>query len=108
MTMEIEPVGHPGFAFALGQFGWIIVDRSPFTRLSHPFSFSLNGRPHGRRVALTIRALGDFSARIATFPVGAKVYVDRPHGVFTMDRQQAQGYVFIGGGWGSHRYSACC
>ena len=35
-----------------------------------------------------------------TFPVGAKVYVDGPHGVFTMDRQQAQGYVFIGGGVG--------
>jgi predicted ferric reductase len=100
-TMEIEPVGHPGFAFAPGQFGWIIVDRSPFTRVSHPFSFSSAGdRTDGGRVALTIRSLGDFSARIATFPVGAKVYVDGPHGVFTMDRQQAQGYVFIGGGVG--------
>jgi predicted ferric reductase len=67
----------------------------------HPFSFSSAGdRADGGRVALTIRSLGDFSARIATFSVGAKVYVDGPHGVFTMDRQQAQGYVFIGGGVG--------
>jgi predicted ferric reductase len=100
-TMQIEPVGHPGFAFAPGQFGWIIVDRSPFTRVSHPFSFSSAGdRSDGGRVALTIRALGDFSAQVATFAVGAKVYVDGPHGVFSMDRQQAQGYVFIGGGVG--------
>jgi predicted ferric reductase len=100
-TMQIEPVGHSGFAFEPGQFGWIIVDRSPFARVSHPFSFSSAGdRSDGGRVALTIRALGDFSARVATFPVGTKVYVDGPHGVFSMDRQQAQGYVFIGGGVG--------
>ncbi len=100
-TLEIEPVGHSGFAFAPGQFGWIIVDRSPFTRFSHPFSFSSAGDcADSGRVALTIRALGDFSARVAEFPIGAKVYVDGPHGVFTMDRQQAQGYVFIGGGVG--------
>jgi predicted ferric reductase len=100
-TMQIEPVGHPGFAFEPGQFGWIIVDRSPFARASHPFSFSSAGdRSDGGRLALTIRALGDFSARVATFPAGTKVYVDGPHGVFSMDRQQAQGYVFIGGGVG--------
>ncbi len=28
------------------------------------------------------------------------MYVDGPHGVFTMDAHQAQGYVFIGGGVG--------
>ncbi len=100
-TMEIEPVGHPGFAFQPGQFGWIIVDRSPFTRENHPFSFSSAGDlSDGGRVALTIRALGDFSERVAAFPVGTKVYVDGPHGVFSMDRRQAQGYVFIGGGVG--------
>jgi predicted ferric reductase len=100
-TMEIEPVGHPGFAFAPGQFGWIIVDRSPFTRYSHPFSFSSAGdHADSGRVALTIRALGDFSAQVASLQVGARLYVDGPHGVFTMDRQQAQGYVFIGGGVG--------
>jgi predicted ferric reductase len=81
--------------------GWIIVDRSPFTRFSHPFSFSSAGdRADSGRIALTIRALGNVSAQVATLPVGAKVYVDGPHGVFTMDRQQAQGYVFIGGGVG--------
>ena len=100
-TMVIEPVGHAGFSFQPGQFGWIVVDRSPFARVQHPFSFSSTGDvPPGGRIALTIRAAGDFTRRIGSFPEGAKVYVDGPHGVFTMDLQQAQGYVFIGGGVG--------
>lgn len=100
-TMRIEPVGHRGFAFEPGQFGWIVVDQSPFARTSHPFSFSSAGdRSNGGQVALTIKALGDFTDRIATFPAGTKVYVDGPHGVFSIDRQQAQGYVFIAGGIG--------
>jgi predicted ferric reductase len=100
-TMLIEPDGHRGFAFQPGQFGWIIVDRSPFARVSHPFSFSsaAEGNTDGH-VSLTIKASGDFTSRIASFPTGTRVYVDGPHGVFTMDRQQAQGYVFIAGGVG--------
>jgi predicted ferric reductase len=99
--MVIEPAGHSGFTFQPGQFGWIIVDRSPFARVHHPFSFSSDASGNsGRRVALTIKASGDFTSRVASFPVGAKVYVDGPHGVFSMDRRQAQGYVFIGGGVG--------
>ncbi|WP_344751773.1 hypothetical protein [Gryllotalpicola koreensis] len=31
---------------------------------------------------------------------GTRVYVDGPHGVFSMDRRQAPGYVFIAGGVG--------
>jgi len=90
-TMVIEPVGHAGFSFQPGQFGWIVVDRSPFARVQHPFSFSSAGDvPPGGRIALTIRAAGDFTRRIGSFPEGAKVYVDGPHGVFTMDLQQAQ------------------
>jgi predicted ferric reductase len=100
-TMVIEPVGHSGFVFQPGQFGWIVVGRSPFTRTNHPFSFSSSGDvSDDGRVALTIKATGDFTNQIASFPVGTKVYVDGPHGVFSMDLQQAQGYVFIGGGVG--------
>jgi predicted ferric reductase len=100
-TMVIEPVGHGGFSFEPGQFGWIVVDRSPFSRSDHPFSFSSEGdRTDGGRISLTIRALGDFTRGVASFRVGTRVYLDGPHGVFTMDRQQAQGYVFIGGGVG--------
>jgi predicted ferric reductase len=78
-TMLIEPVGHPGFAFQPGQFGWIIVGRSPFARVSHPFSFSSAADGNtGGRVALTIKAAGDFTSRVSSFPTGTQVYVDGP------------------------------
>ena len=42
-TLVIEPVGHRGFGFDPGQFGWIAIDRSPFSITQHPFSFSSAG-----------------------------------------------------------------
>jgi predicted ferric reductase len=100
-TMVIEPVGHEGFSFDPGQFGWIIVDRSPFALTHHPFSFSSSGDVDpGGEVALTVKANGDFSASIPDQKPGVTVYVDGPHGVFSMERYQAMGYVFIAGGVG--------
>ncbi len=100
-TMVVEPVGHAGFAFEPGQFGWVIVGRSAFATVHHPFSFSSAGDvPAGGSVALTIKAAGDFTSTIAAVAPGTRVYLDGPHGVFSMDREQAPGYVFIAGGVG--------
>ncbi len=100
-TLVIEPVGHEGFSFDPGQFGWIAVGRSPFTITQHPFSFSSAGDTMpGGPVAVTIKAVGDFTRTIPTVTAGTRVYVDGPHGVFSMDRRQAPGYVFIAGGVG--------
>lgn len=100
-TLVIEPVGHPGFAFDPGQFGWITVGRSPFSITQHPFSFSSAGDiPPGGAVSMTIKAAGDFTRTIPRVKTGTRVYVDGPHGVFSMDQRQAPGYVFIAGGVG--------
>ena len=100
-TLVIEPVGHAGFRFDPGQFGWIAVNTSPFAITQHPFSFSsMADTPPGGPVSLTIKAAGDFTASIPLVAAGSRVYVDGPHGVFSMDRRQAPGYVFIAGGIG--------
>lgn len=100
-TLVIEPVGHPGFRFHPGQFGWIAVNRSPFSITQHPFSFSSTAETEpGASLAMTIKAAGDFTATIPSVAPGTRVYVDGPHGVFSMDRSEAPGYVFIGGGVG--------
>jgi predicted ferric reductase len=100
-TLVIEPVGHKGFGFDPGQFGWIAVGRSPFAITQHPFSFSSAAdTPPGGPVAMTIKAAGDFTNTVAGVTPGTRVYVDGPHGVFSMDRRQAPGYVFIAGGVG--------
>lgn len=100
-TLVIEPVDHEGFSFDPGQFGWIAVGRSPFSITQHPFSFSSAADVEpGGTVALTIKAAGDFTTTIPEVAVGTKVYLDGPHGVFSMDSRQAPGYVFIAGGVG--------
>jgi predicted ferric reductase len=100
-TLVIEPVGHRGFAFDPGQFGWIAVGRSPFSVTQHPFSFSSAGdTPAGGTISITIKAAGDFTRTIPNVEPGTRVYLDGPHGVFSMDRRQAPGYVFIAGGVG--------
>jgi predicted ferric reductase len=100
-TLVVAPVGHDGFRFDPGQFGWIAVGRSPFSITQHPFSFSSAAdTPQGGTISITIKAAGDFTRLIPTVKPGTRVYVDGPHGVFSMDRRQAPGYVFIAGGVG--------
>ena len=49
---------------------------------------------------MSIKELGDFTHTIKDVATGARVYVDGPHGVFTCDRYDGPGFVFIGGGVG--------
>jgi predicted ferric reductase len=67
----------------------------------HPFSFSSPGEPlPGGRVAVTVKALGDWTRRVGLAELGRRVYLDGPHGEFSMDLHQAPGYVFIAAGVG--------
>ncbi len=98
-TLVLEPIGHPGMAFMPGQFAWIKLAISPFTLEEHPFSFSSSAERQDR-LQFGIKALGDFSSRVGTIPVGTRAFLDGPHGAFSIDRYQAVGYVFIAGGVG--------
>jgi predicted ferric reductase len=98
-TLVLKPDGHAGFAFEPGQFGWMMVGRSPFALTQHPFSFSSNAEQAGR-LSFTIKARGDFTASIAALRPGTRAYVDGPHGVFSPDRNEGPGFVFIAGGVG--------
>jgi len=98
-TLVMEPEGHPGFRFTPGQFGWLSVWRSPFAVTGHPFSFSASAEAPGGRVEMTIRNLGDFTARVQKMPVGQRVYLDGPYGAFTIG-QPADMHVLVAGGIG--------
>jgi predicted ferric reductase len=98
-TLVLRPDGHAGFRFDPGQFGWLMVGRSPFALTQHPFSFSSSAEQEGR-LSFTIKARGDFTRSIASLKPGARAYVDGPHGVFSPDRAEGPGYVLIGGGVG--------
>jgi predicted ferric reductase len=99
-TLVMRPEGHAGFRFAPGQFGWLTLWASPFRITGHPFSFSSSAAVADGRVEMTIRNLGDFTARIPRVTVGERVYLDGPYGAFTIDRNPADMHVLIAGGVG--------
>jgi predicted ferric reductase len=86
------------FRFEPGQFGWFAIGRSPFSLTQHPFSFSSSAE--GGEVELAVKALGDFTSTVSQLEPGTTVYVDGPHGVFSMDQDEGPGFGFIAGGVG--------
>ena len=99
VNIDIEAVDHEGFRFHPGQFAWIKVGDTPYTLEEHPYSFASSAE-ESTRLSFGVKALGDFSERLQGIEPGTTVYVDGPHGAFSVDRGQAPGYVFIAGGVG--------
>ncbi len=109
-TLILKPNNHKGFSFQPGQFAWIKNGRTPFGMGQHPISISSQGDVEpGGTIAFTIKQLGDWSGeQVPALKPGGQMWVDGPHGIFSMDREQAMGYVFIGGGIGiTPLYSMC-
>jgi predicted ferric reductase len=98
-VLTLRPAGHDGLRFEPGQFAWITVGRSPFSVTSHPFSFCSSAETNGS-VEVAIKAAGDFSSSVATVEPGTEVYVDGPHGVFSIDQYEGAGFCLIAGGVG--------
>jgi len=98
-VLTLRPVGHDGLRFEPGQFAWITVGRSPFSVTSHPFSFCSTAEADGS-VEVAIKAAGDFSSSVATVEAGTEVYLDGPHGVFSIDEYEGAGFCLIAGGVG--------
>jgi len=101
-TLILKPVGHDGWSFEPGQFAWIKTGKTPLRWGQHPISLSSMGDVQpGGTVAFTIKNLGDWSGEeVPVLKPGQRVWIDGPHGVFSLDRHQAMGYVFIAGGIG--------
>ena len=109
-TLTLRPVGHDGFDFKPGQFSWLKTGRTPFGVGQHPISMSSGGDvPPGGTISFTVKSLGDWSEKeVPTLKSGDTMWLDGPHGVFSMDREQAMGYVFIGGGIGITPLHSMC
>ena len=102
-TLRLRPDGHPGWGFEGGQFAWINLNKSPFSFEQHPISMSSCGDVAGAggEIAFTIKDLGDWSGqKVPAVKPGDRVWLDGPHGVFTLDSVPAPGYVFLAGGVG--------
>ena len=97
-SVALTPPGGTDFRFQPGQFAWFAIGRSPFSLTQHPFSFSSSAERS--EVEVAIKALGDFTSTVSELELGTKVYVDGPHGVFSIDQDEGPGFALIAGGVG--------
>jgi predicted ferric reductase len=95
-TLVLKPPR--GFRFEPGQFAWFAIGRSPFSLTQHPFSFSSSAERD--EVELAVKALGDFTSTVGDLEPGTTVYVDGPHGVFSIDQDEGPGFGLVAGGVG--------
>jgi predicted ferric reductase len=65
---------------------------------AHPFS--LSRAPDGRSLRITVKALGDHSARVGDIPLGTRVVAEGPFGVFTAAARRREKVLLIAGGIG--------
>jgi predicted ferric reductase len=97
-TLVLEPPAEANFRFEPGQFAWFAIGRSPFSFTQHPFSFASSAERD--EVELAVKALGDFTSRVGELEPGTTVYVDGPHGAFSIDQDEGPGFGLIAGGVG--------
>ena len=101
-TLVLAPVHlrRGGLRFAPGQFVWLRLRRAVVGTEEHPFTIASSARVTGR-LELTVRDSGDFSGLISTLGPGSKVWLDGPHGSFTVEAaRDGEGLVLLAGGVG--------
>jgi predicted ferric reductase len=81
-----------------GQFFlWRFLDGKRW-RSAHPFS--LSAAPDGRSLRITVKALGDHTARLGELRPGTRVFAEGPFGVFTDRVRRREKALLIAGGIG--------
>lgn len=79
-------------------FNWRFLTKDRWHE-SHPFS--LSAAPTDTELRFTVKALGDSTADFAMMPIGTRVIIEGPYGIFTRDMaRQFKHVTLIGGGVG--------
>jgi predicted ferric reductase len=99
VTLVLHATGHRGVPFRPGQFVWLKIGTSPFVFEEHPFTISSPSTEPWRKEFM-IKGIGDFSELVAGLRPGRGVFIDGPHGSFTLDGLGSDEFVFIAGGVG--------
>lgn len=78
-------------------FQWRFLDRQRWFE-SHPFS--LSAAPDGKSFRITVKALGDFTSRLADVKPGTYMVAEGPYGGLTRRAQKKSQVALIAGGIG--------
>jgi predicted ferric reductase len=81
-----------------GQFYFWRFFTKGFWYTQHPFS--LSEAPKGDSFRITVKNLGDHSAKFGEIPVGTRVFAEGPFGVFTDESRTEEKALLIAGGIG--------
>jgi predicted ferric reductase len=95
----LAPARGRSFRFVAGQFAWVTFGRRPLAVFDNPFSIS-SSPSELPRVRLLVKARGDTSGGLGELPAGAPVYLDGPHGNFTLEGRRGKAICLIAGGIG--------
>jgi predicted ferric reductase len=98
-SLTLEPDGHAGLAYRAGQFAWLRLNCSAFSVREHPFSIA-SAPTDGKALRFLIKEVGDFTRQIGALPIGARAYVDGPHGALCLEGRREPGIFMIAGGAG--------
>lgn len=85
------------FTYVPGQFAFVRLTASAVDREEH--HFSLSSSPTEENLSMTIKNLGDYTAKIPAVRAGERLDLEGPYGVFSTINQQSA-IVFIAGGIG--------
>jgi predicted ferric reductase len=98
ISLRISGRGLSRYHARAGQFFfWRFLERG-FWYTQHPFS--LSEAPNGDSFRITVKALGDHTARFDRIRVGTRVLAEGPFGVFTADTRSREKVLLIAGGIG--------
>ncbi len=98
VSVEIAGVRLDELRVRPGQFFcWRFLTRDRWWE-SHPFS--LSAPPDGRRLRITVKDLGDYTAALRSIPPGTRVLAEGPYGSFTPDARRRPRVALIAGGIG--------
>jgi predicted ferric reductase len=98
VSIEIGGVGLERLRARAGQFfTWRFLTRGRWWE-AHPFS--LSAAPDGRRLRITVKGVGDHTARLAQLAPGTRVIAEGPFGAFTAAARRREGVAMIAGGVG--------
>jgi predicted ferric reductase len=98
ISVEIGGVRLDRLKARAGQFfTWRFLTRDRWWE-AHPFS--LSALPDGRRLRITVKGLGDYSARLREIPPGTRVIAEGPFGAFTAAARRRPRVALIAGGVG--------
>lgn len=98
-SVVLHAAGHRGIPFQPGQFAWLKIGASPYVFEEHPFTIASSSSEPWRK-EFTIKPLGDFTDILTGLSPGRRVFLDGPHGSFTLDGLHSSGFVFVAGGVG--------